>query len=376
MKKICLVTYYGNNYGGCLQAYAMQCYLKKMGYEVEILSYENHLSIPKYKIIWNKIKSASHVRRYLKRRKIIHNNYENEKIRSKEFENFRKKYLELSEKEYMYLSDKEKAFDKYDVIIAGSDQIWNPTFYGCCHPVYYLAVVPDDKRKISYASSIGLSKIPKKYQVDFKKYLQRFDRISVREKIGVKLIKEIAKKEAKWVLDPTLLLTENEWLDLVVQIQTTEEYVFCYLFNDFEYIIKIKEWIRNNYGLKIVSFPFSTREMESSDEKIYDASPADFISIIKNAKFVLTDSFHATAFSINFNIPFFVLERQRESDSSNMNSRIYSILEMTSLQQQMINEENYESKLWNLNVDFTTANRVLYKKRQEALHFLKEAIEG
>lgn len=376
MKKLCLVTYYGNNYGGCLQAYAMQRYLKKMGYEVEILSYENHLFPPKYKMIWKKIKSASHVRRYLRRRKIIHNNYANEKVRSKAFDVFREKYLELSDKEYMYLSNEKNEFDKYDVIIAGSDQIWNPTFYGCCHPVYYLAVVPDDKRKISYASSIGLSQIPKKYQADFKKYLKRLDRISVREKIGVKLVKEIAEKEAKWVLDPTLLLTKDEWLELPSQIQTTEEYVFCYLFNDFEYVAEIKEWIRNNYGLKIISFPFSTRELESSDEKIFDASPAEFISFIKNAKFVLTDSFHATALSINFNVPFFVLERQQVSYSANMNSRIYSILEMTLLQKQMINKQNYKSKLWSLNLDFTTANQVLYKKRKEALQFLKEAIEG
>ena len=376
MKKICLVTYYGNNYGGCLQAYATQKYLKKMGYEVEILQYENKFSPSKYKILWNKIKNASHIRRYLRQRKIIHSNYANEEIRSKAFENFRKKYLELSDKEYMYLSDEKSEFDKYDVIIAGSDQIWNPTFYGCCHPVYYLAVVPDDKRKISYASSIGLSQIPKRYQADFRKYLQRFDRISVREKVGVKLVGEIAKREAKWVLDPTLLLTKDEWLDLSSQIQVTEEYVFCYLFNDFEYVEEIKQWIRKNFGLKIVSLPFSTREMESLDEKIYDASPADFIRLIKNAKFVLTDSFHATAFSINFNVPFFVLERQKVSYASNMNSRIYSILEMTALQEQMINEQNYKTKLCILNLDFNTANQMLYNKRKEAADFLKEAIEG
>lgn len=372
---ICVVTFYGNNYGACLQAYATQQYLTQQGHHCDILRYENRFTRNKYNALFNKLKALVRFKKYMAERKLVHANWSKIQERNNCFEQFREKYLQLTDQEYVYGSGDTTIFDNYDVIICGSDQIWNPTLYDRCHPVYYLSVVPDDKKKISLSSSIGVSQLKEKYHEQFRTYLARFHAISVREYEGSQLVKEIARCNAQWTLDPTLLLTAQEWLKLPSRYIIKKNYVFCYMFNNFPYIQEIKQWIHDHLRLEIVSFPFVGREMGSLDTQIYDASPVDFVHIIKNSKFVLTDSFHATAFSINLNVPFFSIERQNPSFSGNMNSRIYSILKMTSLEDRIINASNYKTKLEKINIDYVIANRVINEKRNETKRFLQNAIE-
>lgn len=375
-KKVCLVTFFGDNYGGCLQAFATQNYLEKLGVDVQIL---NYIYIKKRTIKWfiNKIKGCRPFKSYLKRRKIMHAYLKNQNERHLAFEDFRKKYLHLTSKVFYSVNDLYHEKLNFDLYLAGSDQIWNPTFYGCCNPIYYLSFVEANKIKGAYASSIGLSVMPKQYCKDFKKYINQLDFVSVRELQGSKLIKDIAGRSANVVLDPTFLLYPDDYekLDSKVNLNAGK-YIFCYLFSDFDYFVEVKEYAKNILGLKIISFPYTVRELAGDDEKIFDATPADFVKMIKNAALVITDSFHATALSINHQTPFLTLARQLDSDVKNMNSRIYSLLAMFDLTDRLINRNNYKQKIENYKIDFKKSATILEQKRLEAKEFLSKWVIG
>ena len=287
------------------------------------------------------------------------------------FERFRKQYLHLTSKVFYSVDDVYDDTLNFDLYLAGSDQIWNPTFYGCCNPVYYLSFVDKNERKGSYASSIGLSVMPKQYIEDFKRYIDQLDFVSVREKQGSEIIKDLTGKSVEVVLDPTFLLrpVDYERLETTISVDPGN-YIFCYLFSDFEYFADVKEYAKKILGLRIVSFPYTVRELASDDEKIFDATPADFVKMIKNAALVITDSFHATALSINHKTPFLTLVRQLDSDTKNMNSRIYSLLEMFELTDRLISRNDYKRKIENYPMDFERASTILEQKRADAEKFL------
>ena len=279
-KKVCLVTFFGDNYGGCLQAFATQNYLEKLGVEVQILNYI-YVRKKRKTIKWfiNKINACRPFRNYLKRKKIIHANVKNEHKRHAAFEQFRRQYLHLTPKVFYGINDLRNDTLNFDLYLAGSDQIWNPTFYDCCNPVYYLSFVGTNKRKGSYASSIGLSAMPKHYCEDFKRYIDQLDFISVRERQGSRIINDITGRSVEVVLDPTFLLQPDDYEKLEQKVKVdTCRYIFCYLFSEFDYFADIKEYAKNVLGLKIVSFPYTIRELISNDEKIFGTCNNRFVS--------------------------------------------------------------------------------------------------
>lgn len=375
MKTVGLMTCFLDNYGACLQAYALQHTIIDKGYHCEIVKYTEPVGYYS-KNLKETLKNSTiyNIARCLISKK-YKTTYKFEKIRRKNFEKFRNHSLIFSEKTYPKYSTLKPA-PKYDIFVCGSDQIWNPTFYDKCNPAYYLDFVPDNVPKISYAPSIGLSDIPQEYVFDFSKYLKRFDAISVREKNGVELIERYTGEKAKWVLDPTMLLEGKEWSELIPEKKVyNKPYIFCYLFGRQEYYSDAIERLQKETGLDVVIIPFSERDLNKKYHQVCKAGPIEFLSLIKNAQYVLTDSFHATVFSILFKVSFFTLLRNNDNDVNSMNSRVYSLLSMLDLEDRFLNKDMVQSFKISGVDNFDKAYKTLNDMRKESISFLTNSLE-
>lgn len=204
--------------------------------------------------------------------------------------------------------------------------------------------------------------------------LNRLDVVSTREQKGADIINAISDKQARVVLDPTLLLNADDWSEVAAPRLFEEPYIFCYLFGERDYIETVKKTVKELTGMKFVCIPFVPRELDSDDEKIFDAGPAEFISLIRNASLVLTDSFHATAFSINLKTPFISLCRFNKSDKKGMNDRLVTILNTVGLSDRLVDADDAVTAEFLYDIDFEKACSLLDEKRQTDRRFLTDAL--
>jgi hypothetical protein len=259
----------------------------------------------------------------------------------------------------------------YDAYIVGSDQVWNPNNYTSLDP-YFLKFAPRDKKRISYASSFGVSRLPDYTHAYYKDALQNLTAIGVREENAVKMVKDVAGVNAEWVLDPTLLLTGDEWDKCSKEVSgVPAKYVLIYEPSVCSYVKTLALHIANEMGASVVRLGMH----KASDVEIIDilvAGPAEYLWLIRHAAFVVTDSFHGTAFSINMNKDFFTVNLARRPNSSRQNS----LLKLVGLSERQMEENAPFPGSEMLNVDFTNANKLLMDARGKSINFLKNAIDG
>ena len=378
MKKVGLITYYGDNYGGVLQAYALQRTVEEQDFACELISNEflgKKSRVQKLKSKVSKLLSA--VRNpsdYRAKREVYHQYASERKIKAAKFEAFRKANLNIHTTGYTSYRQYVDNPPAYDVYLCGSDQIWNPNLY-CENGFYFAGFAPEKVLKIAYASSIGVSSVTKKQAAFMAPLLNRMDVISTREQKGADIINAISDKQARVVLDPTLLLNADDWSEVAAPRLIEEPYVFCYLFGEREYIETVKQTVKELTGMKVVCIPFVPRELDSDDEKIFDAGPAEFISLIKHASLVLTDSFHATAFSLNLQTPFISLCRFAKSDKKGMNDRLVTILNAVGLQERLVDADDMVTAEFLYDIDFEKAHALLDEKRAKDRQFLTDALQ-
>lgn len=335
-KKVGLITYYGNNYGGCLQAYAIQQTIKKLGYNPQILQVYTPLTGTKFNKWVAILRVLKNPIAFLRRRKYIKEDSRNEVFRSKAFDRYRSTYLTFDESFILSQNNMSGAVN-YDTFVCGSDQIWNPILYGV-HPIWTMKFAPKGSKKIAYAPSLGISDIPEQYIATFKENLKDYAYISCREQEGANSLSKILGRNIDVVLDPTLLLSPDQWHEFAIPVSVNKPYIFCYLFGSYPYIAEVKKRVKDYYGINMVCLPYNLRELKSDDLKLYDITPNQFVWLIENAKFVVTDSFHATVFSIKMNTPFVSLKRTSDNDRKNMNSRLYTLLKTVRLEDRLVNE--------------------------------------
>ena len=328
--KIAIITHYykSENYGGCLQAYALCKILNSHFYDAEQLSYE----IKVHHSFKNKIMNPIlHIKKVLSRIKNILIRLKNRQVysmlylRKKAFESFNSSFIPHSA---VYNENNIiESVDKYEAFITGSDQVWNPLFY--CS-AYFLDFVPSNKIKVSYAASISQNQLTTEQQEIFRRSLHDYRAISVREENAVALLKNVSPVTVELVLDPTLLLSRSQWEEICSPRIINEDYIFCYfLGNDINERVVAKKFAEN-HKLKIVTLPhllkkFRKCDKHFGDHKLFDISPTQFISLFKYAQYIFTDSFHAAVFSNIFHKQYFVFER---SDQKAMSSRIYSLCKL------------------------------------------------
>lgn len=354
-KMVGIVTWYKNgNFGGTLQAYAISVVLKKMGFEPEFINFN-----PK-NIILNQFKRNI-------RNVGFHMLYPiSAKSREKIWS-----FVKCNLDESPLLDSYDKLIEyakKYEFVICGSDQIW------CCAnglDKYYFLQFVDEKKRIAYAPSIGFNTIQEKDRVEFKKYVCEIPKLSIREKKGMQIVNEISGREAKVVLDPTLLLDAKQWIELLGCKKNEEKYILCYFLNDnFEYI-EYTEKLKKETGLK-AKFISSKRNKNTREYCVCGIN--DFVSLIMNAEYVLTDSFHGIAFSINFHKKFAAFKRFKDEDQNSQNSRIYNLLSMINAEDLIINPHSDIAYLVKKNYDYATINDILATEREKSIEFLNESL--
>lgn len=295
------------------------------------------------------------------------------------FERFMK---EIPHSETTYTFDSvQKSLTQYQVFVCGGDQIWNPILVDQNIEVYTLQFVPSGIKKIAYAPSMAILETTSDFEQIMSKGLNALDAVSIREKKSVSILKSFTNKKIDVVVDPVLLMTKNEWRNVINEPQKKEKYILCYLLGDrTEYRTAIKKTAQK-LNLSVLTFPHiflnvvRKCDLFFGDIHDYTSGPREFLGLIKNAEFVITDSFHACVFSMIFETSFVVFERNKIGEKGNMNSRIYDFLEEYHLERQLVTVK----ELMNMNnipkIDFTYAHEHWKKRREESLKYLENALK-
>lgn len=389
--KIAILTYFNAyNYGGDLQCYALQRKLRNMGYDARVLNLarpvdsrykKNEADTARFKKLYEysaksdkKSKLKNTVFRAISS---IYSLFISSKIkkRNTSFKSFHKEHIKFSTKQFINFSELYEYADKLDYThyIVGSDQVWNYTYPFSVEP--YFLTFTDKAVKISYAASIGHSDLPEDIADIYKDWLQDFKAISLREQQGEELIKQITNRDdIQTVLDPTFLLSKEEWINgLSIDKPLVEgDYLLVYLLSRSDESLDIAKKIAKMHNYKVVGITSSF--LRHKDVKGVDYfvgnSPKDFVNLFAYAKFAVTNSFHGTSFSINFNIPFISTTRRNKR----VNSRFINILNKISLPNRLIYEgDNLDIE--NLpTIDFSVVNLALETERNKSLEFLNNAL--
>ena len=391
--KVGIITHYydSTNFGGNLQAYALCTYLNSLGISSEQISLnfrahpdDTPVSSTKRTLL-QKIFSKrffpiliSKIHRRF--RKMWESRQEKRhgisRRRRDAFENFNKAQIPHSERVYDKYTVSE-CVDDYDAFITGSDQVWNLSYY---LGAFFLSFVPSDKKKLSYAASISMKSLSDRQKEIFKKHLSDFSAISVREKSAIDLINDLTDVDVKDVLDPVFLLDSTEWDKAASERIIEGDYVFCYFLGEEKKLRKLAERFAKEKGLRLVTVPHAGGWLKPVDSKfgdikLYDASPNDFISLIKHAKYVLTDSFHAVVFSHIYQKQFFVFNR---SADGSMSSRIIDVTKMLGCEDRYCREKQNlcVEHLSSLpDIDYTESIPEFEAQRQKSIAFLKNSLE-
>lgn len=389
-KKIGIVTYVKcDNYGAELQAYAMQYIFNKIGYDAEVLDLEKQqkdlAKSPStiFPAIINRFKTYGLIKGIIKIFELIIDVIKRKKANKKYSEEIKNKHLLFSNffdnkikhsSEYYSLKSVYSKPMEYDIFIAGSDQIWN-YMHTDYLDVYFLKFANRfNTPKISYAASISVPDIPKHLREKYKSLFENIDSIGVREINGKKIVEKYSNKKATVVLDPTLMLEKEEWKSNVAkEIIKDEKYVLIYTLSRSKNIRDLAKRIAkelNNIKVINIKSDFIDEEEDGIDH-LYQVGPEEWVGLIMNASYMVTDSFHGTAFSINFNIPFTTLL----NPSSNMNSRALSILEITNLKDRIIYENNANLMPQSLSVDYDKVNNIIKEWRNISWNYIYSALE-
>lgn len=315
MLKTGIITHYLNstNYGGNLQAYALCVFLIKHGFDAKQIAYDRSFDNPAPKSVVKRIKKL--IRNTLNNTKKIPDKIKNARIH-KNFEQRTKAVLEFNRSiphTDVYTAETiASSNDAFDVFITGSDQVWNPL--AVCSAYLLDFVDPDKAYKMSYAASISANELAPETTERYKNSLSSFSAVSVRENQAVKILQPHIEQKIEWVLDPTLLLTKEDWEKITPKTEHSTPYMFCYFLGDSAEQRKLAKEYAQNHNLQIYTLPYLMGEFRKCDKKfgnkkLFDVSPEDFIALIANSECVFTDSFHAVVFSLIFKKQFFVFDR-------------------------------------------------------------------
>lgn len=381
-----ILCYKGTNIGMMLQALATVKYLEENGIETTVLDY-----VPK-----DKSSSFFHKMRLAfkpgviktkmikaKRCKMIEADpslLEAYKIRMCGNVEYIKKYLGKIVK-FTDANELRVACRNYDAVLVGSDQQWFPS--AIHSDINTLMFADESVKKISYATSFGVASFPNSIKPRAKEFLSRIDHLSVREPSGAEIVKDVIGREPFVALDPTMLFDKNDW-DRVLGLESVgepkEKYIFTYfLGGNIEHrrsVMKLAE----EKGLKV----FAVRNLESFcknednyvDEYICISSPEEFVSYLKNAEYMCTDSFHGSVFSILYHVPFFTYLRYPDKDSNSRNARIKDLLASIGAEGRLVFDKNDIISADGVQLDFEKIDGIIAERRKHSRRFLDNAVSG
>lgn len=378
MKKIAIIplAYRSYNYGGTLQYYALEKAMESLGFLTKVLDVDNFGE----KLFDNeKLKERSKkisINRLIHKMFWEYSNYKTRKIQNKfykrnlNFDEFREKYiLSYTPKEI------EELNGQFDGYVSGSDQIWNPQW---AKSTFFLDFAKE-KLKVIYGASIGKKSLSEDQKKAYGELLKCVDAISVREPDAAEQLQPLVDKKIQTVIDPVFLLNSIKWGELIGKSNNEYgDFIFCYLLGDDAIQRKEIKNGKKRWKKKVVSIPYVTQRYilyeNYADDMRFDEGPIDFLKMILYAECIITDSFHATAFSIIFHKKFIVLNR--EPKSSQMISRITTLLNYFGLGDYL--KESLESIEINdiKEPNWDEIDLKINKLSNQSLDFLKEAFKS
>ena len=370
--KIDVITLHNvNNYGSALQSYATQMILQSKGYDVEFINYYR-----KNLIANNLLKNQ------LENSKFFSKNYFTKVIgkillpytinkQVNVFNDFISKNINTTTKTYFSFEELKKEIPEADIYCTGSDQMWNSEWNQGIERAFYLDFLPDDAKRFALSSSFGREKLNDNEKEETKRMLSKYKAISVREKTGLNILNDLGINNGKHVLDPTLLLNKEQWTNFVRGKRVTKKdkkYILVYQLNmknkEFDdYVKKLSKAKR----MPVIRVSINNYQRFKYGKLIATPSVIDFLDYFINAEYVVTDSFHGTAFSINLNKQFICIFPKKFS------TRLDSILQLTQLQDRKLVDNDDVFKIDN-KIDYKNVNKVLDEKRKETLDYIDDAI--
>lgn len=377
-----IVTFYhGNhNFGGLLQAYALPAALERyLGISAEQVDYVFGPEEQARSKGTVSVKGMINTVGFLICNRLEKHNCDRRKAAFEEYIGY------IPHSMRVYDSDSiSDAVNDYTGFICGGDQIWNDClqfkwFSIEDSKVFTLRFVPDHRKKVAYAPSMATVELTPDFNEEFQKGVERLDAVSVREKTALPVLQEITGKPVTVAVDPVLLLQESDWLGEVRYVPR-RKYLLCYLLGNSMLQRKAAERFARSVQLPILTFPHICNVVRKCDLFFgdihdYTSGPREFLGLIQNAEFVITDSFHACVFSMIFQTPFAVFERHKADEKGNMNSRIYDFLEEYHLEDQLVTVEALAGMQEIPQVDFSYAHTHWKQRREESLQYLENALK-
>lgn len=375
MSKVALITLHTvSNYGSCLQTFATQKIFESLGWEVEVIDYYRADNLPEYAVekafmgrrmqkfqgVWDR---APWLKRLLSvpMGAIV-------KRQRKPFDDFRSKYLHLSKRMYRSADELELYPPVADVYCTGSDQVWNSVWNNGFEKPFYLTFAPEGKPRISFAASIGRNEVDDWEKPLMKEALSQYKAISMRESSGIGILNDLGFSDAQLVLDPTLMLNKHDWESIAKMPEGIDgPYLLVYQLNKSKAFVDYVEAVAKKYGLNVVKISYGIYDVMKSAKTLIAPSVEEFVGLFLNASYVITDSFHATAYSLNFGVPFTAIAPERFS------TRIASVLALTGTEDRMLASQQ-DIAMYERQIDFEYTTEKLDEMRKKSIAFLEEAL--
>lgn len=362
--KISVITLHRvRNYGSSLQTLATQSLLESYGADVEIIDYypERYTSTGLLKRLKNKSPKFRNIILLTIARFIMCFSYAKKKL---VFDSFLKKYIKLSEKTYRTAGEIKNYPMKSDAYCTGSDQVWNSHWNEGIDKPFYLHFVPSSEYKFSFASSIGADNMSKNEAGKVRKMLAEYRHISVRESHGVELLKNMGI-ESTHNLDPTLCFDMNFWNKYASDIFSGKKYILTYNLHHDKRIDQLAEKVAEELGCKVYNISYNIHDIIRKGNLKWCPSVENYLGLIKNARCVITDFFHATAFSLIFHTNFFVIYPEEAS------SRLRSILKLTQLEKRG-SDSFPDIKAVLKKINFSDVDIILDEQRNESKKYIEK----
>lgn len=374
MKTAIMTLALSDNYGAALQCLGLAKALQKMGVDTELFRYQD----------WSRVTYGMSALSRLKfeGQKAV-TAVLTQKARAKRFAAFRENYIPMTKKLYSNNAQLQQDPGHYDVYISGSDQIWNPKLFLFDYS-YFLDFAPEDAKRISYASSFGSASFNPAYKEKCGKLLEQYSHISVREKSGEKIVEDLCGKKATTCLDPSLLLTQEDYLPMMADATAQAKNfrgILCYIMpGDIlvtDAIESLAQQLHKKTGLPIMRLGIKAHHIfrYPKGEADTKAGPAEFLAYFAGAQYVVTNSFHGTAFALNFGKPCYNPINDTLPPEKALHERIVSLLTQTEATAQMIPVSNPvlpETR----DLDMEKSQALLNALREQSYTYLKNALEA
>lgn len=370
-----------DNYGAVLQAYAMTAQLRKWNVEPQIINYQYNTGEQVVSAEYTVDRSVKARLKYILSgnvslwQKVLYRCARGKRnLQTELFRQFVQDNIPIDLRKSVTYEELKKQNLRFEALICGSDQVWNPLIHANRNdPGFFLQFGNEKCRRIAYAPSFGVSVLPETAKSNLKEYTDSFDALSVREQSGAVLMKEICERDVPVMLDPTMMADRSIW-DTFDRIPegVPKQYILVYRFGRMEYMEKQIQNVAAELKLPILEIPVSIESYGKGSKILFGVGPEEFVTLIRNAEIVLTDSFHATVFSILNHTQFYTFLRQGKNEKNNMNSRMENLLEMLNLQERLIYPD---SEIVSLSkVKYENADVLLEQRRNESQKFLKDAL--